>query len=190
MQKNYSFLCLLILINFFSYSVFAGNENKKNEMGHPQPESKTIDPSNSTSENILLSKWIGSYGGIPPFDKIKVSQFQPALEEGMNENLKEIEKITSNTEAPTFENTIAEMERSGALLDRVQTIYGIWSSNMNTKDFEVVETEMEPKLAAFSDKITQNEKLFLRMFDGCVVGVLGRGDHYEVLRQTREFVAV
>ena len=55
------------------------------------------------------------------------------------------------------------MERSGKLLDRVQTIYGIWSSTMSTKDFQGVEEEMEPKLAAFYDQIVQNEKLFQRI---------------------------
>jgi peptidyl-dipeptidase Dcp len=113
--------------------------------------------------NPLLPKWTGPYGGVPPLDKVRVTDFKPALEAAMQENLAEIDKITANPAPATFDNTIVEMERSGKLLDRVQTIYGIWGSTMSTKEFQAVEEEMEPKLAAFYDKIVQNEKLFRRI---------------------------
>ena len=113
--------------------------------------------------NPLLHKWIGPYNGVPPFASVKVSNFKPALEFGMDNNLKEMDKIAENPAAPTFENTIVAMERSGQLLDRAQNIYGVWSSTMNDEEFQAVENEMEPKLAAFYDKITQNEKLFKRI---------------------------
>ncbi|RYZ32938.1 MAG: M3 family peptidase, partial [Sphingobacteriales bacterium] len=66
-------------------------------------------------------------------------------------------------EPASFSNTIEAMERTGKLLDRVTTVYGIWSSTMNDDAFQKVEQEMEPKLAAFSDKITQNAALFARI---------------------------
>jgi peptidyl-dipeptidase Dcp len=81
----------------------------------------------------------------------------------MAENLAEIDRITMVRSAPTFENTIAAMERAGRTLARVQTIYGIWSSSMNTPEFQAVQREMAPRLAAFSDRITQNEALFRRI---------------------------
>ncbi|MES2774288.1 MAG: M3 family metallopeptidase [Bacteroidota bacterium] len=115
------------------------------------------------AQNPLLQKWQGPYSGVPPFDKIKVTDFKPALEAAMAESLSDINKITSNKQPATFENTIAAMERSGQTLDRVNTIYGIWSSNMSSDDFQPVETEMAPKLAAFQDQITQNAKLFQRI---------------------------
>ncbi len=111
----------------------------------------------------MLQTWTGAYGGVPPFDQVRVADFQPALETAMAENLGEIDRIASNPEAPTFENTIAAMERSGRTLDRVGTAYGIWSSNMNSPEFQPIEREMAPKLAAFSDQITQNDKLFRRI---------------------------
>lgn len=117
----------------------------------------------TADQNPLLQKWTGPYGGIPPFDKVNVSDFKPALEAAMKENLDEIDRIANDPAAPSFENTIAAMERTGKTLDRVQTIYGIWSNNMNNDAFSAVETEMEPKMAAFFDKITQNEKLFKRI---------------------------
>lgn len=113
--------------------------------------------------NPLTEKWTGPYGGVPPFDKVKIADFKPALEAAMAENLKEVDAIANNPAKPTFENTIVAMERSGAMLDRVSTIYGIWGGNMNNDEFAAVETEMDPKLAAHNDKITQNDALFKRI---------------------------
>ena len=113
--------------------------------------------------NPLLAEWTGPYGGVPPFDKVRVEDFKPALEAGMAENLANVDKIANDPNPPTFENTIVAMERSSRTLDRVGTIYGIWSSNMSSDDFQPIEREMAPKLAAFSDQITQNEKLFHRI---------------------------
>lgn len=117
----------------------------------------------SGDKNPLLAQWVGPYGGVPAFDKVKVADLGPALEAAMAENLAEIEKIAANPSSPTFENTIEELERSGRTLDRVQAFYGIWGSNMSSPEFRTVESRMDPKLAAFSDKVTQNEPLFKRI---------------------------
>ncbi|MBK8809929.1 MAG: M3 family metallopeptidase [Acidobacteria bacterium] len=113
--------------------------------------------------NPLLAEWTGNYGGVPAFDKVKVADFKPALETAMAENLKEIDAIANSAAAPTFENTIAQMERAGAMLDRVGSIYNVWTSVMSTPELRAVEREMGPKLAAFNDKITQNSALFKRI---------------------------
>jgi len=81
----------------------------------------------------------------------------------MAENLAEIEAIATSPEAPTFENTLAALERSGRALERVSTVYDVWSSAMSSPAFQAVEREMAPKLAAFADRITQNEALFRRI---------------------------
>jgi peptidyl-dipeptidase Dcp len=117
----------------------------------------------ATVSNPLLAKWTGPYGGVPPFDKVKVEHFKQALEAAMAEQLKEIDAIANNPAPPTFENTLAAGERAGRTLDRVGTAYGVFSSTMSTPEFQAVEREMAPKLAAFSDQITQNEKLFKRI---------------------------
>lgn len=117
----------------------------------------------TADQNPLLSEWKGPYGGIPPFELVKVEYFKPALEAAMKENLEEIDKIASQAGAPSFENTIEPLELAGRTLDRVQRIYGIWSGNMNSPEFQTVQREMAPKLAAFNDQITQNEKLFERI---------------------------
>jgi peptidyl-dipeptidase Dcp len=113
--------------------------------------------------DILQVRWTGPAGGELPFDKVKVAAFKPALEAGMRENLAEIDTIADNSAAPTFDNTIAALERTGERLSRAQTIYSVWTSNLNTPDVQAVETEMSPILAAFNDKITQNPKLFARI---------------------------
>jgi peptidyl-dipeptidase Dcp len=115
------------------------------------------------SPNPLLAAWVGPAGGVPPFDQVRVADFKPALEAAMAENLAEIERIAGNTLPPAFENTIAALERSGRTLSRVSVIYGVWSSTMSTADFQAVEREMQPKLAAFSDTIYQNPALFARI---------------------------
>ena len=120
-------------------------------------------PANSPVNNPLLAEWSGPHGGTPPFGNVQVAQFKPALEAAMTENLAEIDKITADKSAPTFENTIAALERTGARLDRVTTVYGVWSSTMNSPEFQAVQREMAPRLAAFGDKITQNEALFKRI---------------------------
>ncbi|MGH9872302.1 MAG: M3 family metallopeptidase [Pyrinomonadaceae bacterium] len=113
--------------------------------------------------NLLLAKWEGPYGGVPPFDRVQVADFKPALEAGMAENLSEVDRIAKDPAAPTFENTITAMERAGQTLDRVQTIYGVYGSTMNGPEFQVVQREMAPRLAAFSDQISQNIALFKRI---------------------------
>jgi peptidyl-dipeptidase Dcp len=113
--------------------------------------------------NPLLEKWTGPYGGVPPFDKVKVADFKPALETAMAANLKEIDAIGKNPAKPDFENTIAAFERSGKPFERVSSIYRVFRSTMSTDDFQKVETEMAPKLAAFNDQIVQNKELFSRI---------------------------
>ncbi|HEX6370460.1 MAG TPA: M3 family metallopeptidase [Longimicrobium sp.] len=113
--------------------------------------------------NPLLAEWTGPYGGIPPFDQVRIEHFKPALEAAMARELAEVQAIASNPQAPTFQNTIEALERTGRTTGRVGTVYGIWSSNMNTPEFQAVEREMAPRLAAFSDQITQNAALFRRI---------------------------
>jgi peptidyl-dipeptidase Dcp len=115
------------------------------------------------ADQPMLAPWGGPHGGVPAFDKVKVADFKPALEAAMAENLAEINAIANNPAAPTFENTIVALERNGQTLVRVNTVYDVWSSTLNDDAFSAIETEMAPKLAAFSDQITQNAALFKRI---------------------------
>ncbi|HET7113013.1 MAG TPA: M3 family metallopeptidase [Pyrinomonadaceae bacterium] len=117
----------------------------------------------STNENPLLMKWEGPYGGVPPFDRVQIPLFKPALEAAMAEQLEEVDAVAKNPAAPDFENTIAALERTGRTLDRVTTVYGVWGATMASPEYQAVQREMAPRLAAFNDQITQNEALFKRI---------------------------
>ncbi len=139
-----------------------------------------------TTDNLLLAEWTGPYGGVPAFDKVSLDDLKPALEVGMEINLKEVDAITANTNAPTFENTIVPLERSGAELSRIFSYWGIWSSNMSSPEFRAIQGEMVPKLSAFNSKITQNAKLFERVkavYDGEEMKTL-RPDQQRVVQLT------
>lgn len=99
----------------------------------------------------------------PDFSKIKDSDYQPAMEEGMKQNLAEIEKIANNPAAPTFENTIVAMEKSGRMLDRATNVFfAVVQANTNDT-LDKVQAAVAPKLAAFQDAIYLNPKLFARV---------------------------
>lgn len=120
-------------------------------------------PSAVASTNPLLAPWTGPYSGVPAFDRVNVADFKPALEAAMAETLAQVDRIANNPAAPTFQNTIEALERAGASFDRVSTYYGIWSSTMNGPEFQPVQREMAPKLAAYADQINQNTALFRRI---------------------------
>ena len=123
-------------------------------------------PANAEAEtgtNVLLAEWTGPYSGVPAFDTMSLEAIKPALEAGMASTLADIDTITANTDAPTFENTILELEKSGEALDRVFTYWGIWSANLSSPEFREIQGEMAPRLAAFQSSITQNDALFQRV---------------------------
>ena len=99
----------------------------------------------------------------PRFDLIKDSDYQPAIEAGIAEQAAEIARIANNKAAPTFDNTIGAMERSGRLLDRAtSTFFGVVQANTDPTLDKVQEIE-SPKLTAHSDSIYLNQKLFARV---------------------------
>ena len=130
----------------------------------PSAESENASSTSQAGENnILLQAFKGPYGGVPAFDKMSLSDLEPAFEKAMAINLKEIEAIANNPAPPTFENVIVALEKAGAELSRVYTYYGIWRSNKSSPEFREIQGKLSPKLSAFSTKIIQNEKLFARV---------------------------
>ncbi len=101
--------------------------------------------------------------GVPPFEQIKTEHYKPAFLQGMEEQVAEIEAIVNNTEAPTFENTVAAMDQSGALLEKVSYVfYGLNSCNTND-ELQALSKELSPLLSKHSDDISMNAKLFERV---------------------------
>lgn len=146
---------------FFALSACSpapNNETQTDTAEIDQPQSKA-----ELGVNILMQEFAGPYGGVPAFDKMDLSQLKDALKQGMALSLAEYDAIANNSEAPTFENTIVQMERSSRVLRRIYTYYGIWSSNKSSPEFRAIQREMAPELSAYSSKISQNKKLFERI---------------------------
>jgi peptidyl-dipeptidase Dcp len=99
----------------------------------------------------------------PAFDRIKDGDYEPAIEEGMRAQLAEVEAIANQPEAPTFDNTVAAMEKSGQYLTRVSLVFfGMTKANTN-ETLQKIQEAVAPKLAAHQDAIYLNPKLFARV---------------------------
>lgn len=99
----------------------------------------------------------------PDFTKIKDEHFKPALQYALQMEMEAIEKIANNPDAPTFENTLVEMEKAHDLLDRVSNVFFSLTGANTNEVLKELETEMSPKFAEHSDNILLNEKLFQRI---------------------------
>ena len=122
----------------------------------------TTNKDKENGKNPFFTEYETSYK-IPPFDKIEKGHYLPAFEKGMEEQKKEIEKIASNSEAPTYKNTIEAMVYSGKLLDKVSHVfYGLLSANTNDS-LQSIAQEVSPKYSKHSDNIMMNPELFERV---------------------------
>lgn len=99
----------------------------------------------------------------PDFTQITNDHYVPAFERGIDEQLEEINSIASNTEEPTFENTIVAMERSGQLLNRAQSVFYSLTSAHTNEEIQAIQSEFAPIFAAHSDDILLNSDLFARV---------------------------
>lgn len=99
----------------------------------------------------------------PQFDKIKEADFAPAFEAGMAQHKAEIIRIAEDPAQPTFDNTLAALERSGQSLERVSLVFSALTSANTSDNLQKIESELSPKLAAHSDWIYLNPKLFARV---------------------------
>ncbi len=99
----------------------------------------------------------------PPFDKIKDSDYQPAIEAGMAQQKKEMEAIANNPAAPTFENTFIPMEKSGRLLHRATAAFFSVSAADTNPTLQKIRSAIAPQLAAHADAVHLNPKLFARV---------------------------
>ena len=113
-------------------------------------------------KNPFFAEWNTPYG-VPPFDRIAPGHFLPALERGMSLHDAEIDAITSDNDAPTFENVILAYDRSGRMLAQTELIFGMLCAAENTPEMQALQERVMPLLAAHADKILLNEKLFERV---------------------------
>ncbi len=118
---------------------------------------------NAQKDNPLLKNWTGPYGGVPAFTEYKLTDLKPAIEFAIQEKLNQIDIIANNPSPATFKNTIVALEQTGKKLSQVYAVFGIYSANMNSPEFEPIETEMTPKFSELNNKYYQNAKLFERI---------------------------
>ncbi len=115
------------------------------------------------SGDPMLAPWTGPYGGIPPWDKVKVDGFGAAFTTALALHAAEIQVIATNPEPATFANTLATLENSGRHRDRAETLFSVMTSNLNTPEVQAVDRDWSPKLAAASDAIVFDTALFARV---------------------------
>ena len=101
--------------------------------------------------------------GVPRFDLIRNDDFRPAFDQGMREELADVDRIAGNAEPPTFANTIEALERSGAVLRRTQRVFSVLLSALSDDVLQKVDAEYSPKLTAHRDAIDLNPQLFGRV---------------------------
>lgn len=114
------------------------------------------------TDNPFYREWQTPYG-MPDFEKITSEHYMPAFKDGMQEQLKNIDKIVNNSEKPTFENTILAWEESDELFSRVAHVFFNLSSANTSESLQAIQKEVSPLIAAHEDNINLNVKLFERV---------------------------
>lgn len=115
-----------------------------------------------TGSNPLLQKSTLPFGA-PAFDKIKNADYRPAFDEGIKQNLADIDRVANNTDAPTFENTLVALEKCGQLLNNVNGVFNLVSGANTNPTLEKLQEDIAPKLTGIQDAIYLNTKLFARV---------------------------
>jgi peptidyl-dipeptidase Dcp len=115
------------------------------------------------AEPTLLQEWTGPYDGVPPWDKVKVSQFPAAFQAAMDASKAEFEAMLAAPEAITFDNTITASELSGEKIGRLFSIWGVHSSNLSNPEVRKIQGEWEPKVSAFFSELTLDARYFQRV---------------------------
>lgn len=113
-------------------------------------------------DNPFFTEYITPFG-VPPFDEIGNEHFMPAFEEGITLHEAEIDAIVDNPEPPTFENTIAALDYSGTLLNKVSSVFYNYLSSNTSDELQTIAQDVAPMLSAHSDNISLNMDLFERI---------------------------
>jgi peptidyl-dipeptidase Dcp len=130
---------------------------------HQEAIQRVKDLKAEADKDPLLAPWAGSYQGVPPWDKLDVNAFPKGFEKGIELFRAEMAAITTDPAAPTFKNTFIPLQDSGRHLDRVQTLFGVMTSNLSTPEVETVDRDWSPKLAEIYDDMYFDTKLFARL---------------------------
>jgi peptidyl-dipeptidase Dcp len=124
--------------------------------------SATAASETTAEQNPLLAAWTGPFEGVPPWDKMAPEHFAGAYEAAMAEYRAEVQAIIDNPEAPTFANTNAAMELTGDLMNNVEAMFGVATSNVSNDEYRAVEAEWAPRTAAFYQELFLQPELIAR----------------------------
>lgn len=113
-------------------------------------------------ENPFMSAYDTPYG-IPPFEEIQISDYEPAFDAGIAEAKASIDSITANAEAPTFDNTILALDNLSPTLDRVVSVMFALAEADASPELAAVNEKLMPKYTAFTDEMMMNQALFARV---------------------------
>ncbi len=111
----------------------------------------------------LTAKWGGPYQGVPPWDKVTPAMFPAAFPVAMAEMRREIHAIRDDKRPATFRTVIEPLQLAGNMMDRVGSMWGVYTSNLATKEVQAIDREWSPKLSAFNDELFLDPKLFARI---------------------------
>ena len=114
------------------------------------------------TKNPLVAEWDTPFQ-TPPFSKIELKHYEPAIDYAIEQNRAEIDAIISNPEAPTFENTIVAMAESGELLGRITGVFYVLNNCISTPEMQQIALNISPKLTALSNDVSLNPELFARV---------------------------
>jgi peptidyl-dipeptidase Dcp len=129
---------------------------------HAPTSQEVAMPAALDPQNPFAAAWDTPFG-VPPFERIREEHYLPAFEAGMALQRQELRAIADDPSPPSFENTLAAMDRSGALLQRVSLVFSSLSGANTTDRLDQIAQEVAPRLSAHEDAILQDERLFARI---------------------------
>ena len=118
----------------------------------------------SSPETVaMLQPWSGPYGGVPPWHVVRPDEFVVAFEQAIGSALAEVDAIATAADSPTFQNTLVALETAGRSLERLQALFGVYTSNLNVGPVPDIERIVAPRLGEYDHRATLHERLFARV---------------------------
>ncbi len=156
-----------IIVSLFLFSSCSSGTKNPEQIEKKQPNEvksmkKPTQKVPAAEKNPFFSRFDTPFK-VPPFEKIKVSHYVPAIKAGIKQQQQEINEIIGNPDAPTFQNTIEALEKSGEMLTRTNNVFSIMQSCMTNEAMQNAAKIIAPLLSKHADSINLNAKLFSRI---------------------------
>ncbi|MBY0564941.1 MAG: M3 family metallopeptidase [Hyphomonadaceae bacterium] len=163
MRKFILAACLAASAPMLAACATSGADTVASSAEHEAAQAEVARLTAQANQTPLLQPWSGPHGGVPPWDQARPELIPAAFELGITLQAAEINAIATNPAPPTFDNTIAAMERSGRHLDRATNVFGVMTDNVSNEAVQTLEAEWSPRLTAAFNRIVFNRDLFARI---------------------------